>query len=179
MNGAGLPGMPSSSSTLPSSVTLRTKWPPSSVRNIVSSGAMCTPCARGYCPSPPGAQKIALAIEDHHRVLAAVECVDAIVAVDTDRGDLFERPAVGQFRPLGADPVFELAASENHRTPPCACIQPTSEHRHPVAERKHRVRWLRKLAGRCLPNMLPARSRGKSLQAEEPRCRTEETTGWR
>src|SRR5712671_2169393 len=54
----GLPGTPSSSRTLPSSVTLRTKWPPSSVRNIVESGAIWTPCARGYCPSPQERKKL-------------------------------------------------------------------------------------------------------------------------
>src|SRR5712671_2564387 len=58
MYGAGLSGTPSSSSTLPSSVTLRTKCPPSSVRNIVSSGAMWTPCARGYSPSPHDRRKL-------------------------------------------------------------------------------------------------------------------------
>src|SRR5215469_1205332 len=77
----------------------------------------------GILALAPGAQKIAVAIEDHHRMLAAVEGVDAIVAVDTDGGDLFERPAVGQFRPLGVDPVSELAASDDHRTPPCTCIR--------------------------------------------------------
>ena len=32
----------------------------------------------------PGAQKIALAIEDHHRVLAAIEHVEIVTAVNTD-----------------------------------------------------------------------------------------------
>jgi hypothetical protein len=38
----------------------------------------------GILPLAPGAQKIALAIEDHHRVLAAIEDVDAILAVNPD-----------------------------------------------------------------------------------------------
>jgi len=43
----------------------------------------------------PGAQKIALAIEDQHRVLAAVEDINVVVAVDTNPANLLERPAVG------------------------------------------------------------------------------------
>ena len=74
---------------MPSKVTLRTKWPPSSVRNIVSSGAMWTPRARGYCPLAPKPQKIALSIEDDHRVLAMVE--DANVVVVDQREDEVSR----------------------------------------------------------------------------------------
>src|ERR1041384_4411313 len=81
--GAGSPGTPSSRSTLPSSSRhLRAKWAPPSVRAIDSSGPMWTPCARGYCPSPPGAQKIALAVEYYHRVVTAIEAVDVVVLVD-------------------------------------------------------------------------------------------------
>ena len=58
MYGAGLPGMPSVSSTLPSSVHWRTVWSPSSVSQIVSSGAMKTPCARGNMPSPQERRKL-------------------------------------------------------------------------------------------------------------------------
>jgi hypothetical protein len=86
----------------------------------------------------PGAQKVALTIENHHRVLAAVEDIDAILAVDPDGGDLLERPAVGQFRPLGIDAVFELAGSQDHRTPLCPCMHSKSQHRH--AGRKPQAR---------------------------------------
>src|SRR5580692_9176339 len=112
--GEGLPGTPSSSSTLPSSVTLRTKCPPSSVRNIVSSGAMWTPCARGYWPSPHDRRKFALAVEHHHRVLAPIEHIDVVVPVDADTADLLEGPAGCQFPPVGIDPVSELFASDDH-----------------------------------------------------------------
>jgi hypothetical protein len=52
MKGAGLPEIPNVSSTFPSSVHWRTVWSPSSVSQIVSSGAMKTPWARGNIPSP-------------------------------------------------------------------------------------------------------------------------------
>jgi hypothetical protein len=54
----------------------------------VSSGAMWTPRARGYCPSPQP-QKIALSIEDDHRVPAMVE--DANVVVVDQREDEVSR----------------------------------------------------------------------------------------
>src|SRR5262252_2240053 len=77
-------------------------------------------------PLAPGAQKIALPIEHHHRVLAAVEHVDAILAVDPDGGDLLERPPVGQFCPGGVDAVFELVASHDHWPPPLPVHPSTS-----------------------------------------------------
>src|SRR5204862_265649 len=44
--------MPKVCNTLPSSVHWRTVWSPSSVSQIVSSGAMNTPCGRTNTPSP-------------------------------------------------------------------------------------------------------------------------------
>src|SRR2546430_4827397 len=104
MNGAGLPGTPSSSRTLPSSVTLRTKCPPSSVRNIVSSGVMWTPCARGYCPSPHERKKLP------SRSKTIIGCtpikhIDVVVVVDADPANLLERPPVGQLGPVVIDPI--------------------------------------------------------------------------
>ena len=58
MNGAGLPGMPIVSSTLPSKVQCRTVWSPSSVSQIVSSGATWTPCGRVNTPSPQVRNKL-------------------------------------------------------------------------------------------------------------------------
>jgi hypothetical protein len=55
-------------------------------------------------------------VENDHRVLAAIEHIDVVVAVHTDPADFLEGPAVGQFRPLGIDAVFKLAASDDHRT---------------------------------------------------------------
>src|SRR2546430_2761435 len=69
-------------------------------------------------PLAPGAQEIALAVENHHRVVAAIEGVDVVVSVDPDRGDLFERPAVGQFRPILYDAVLEIAAADLDRHVP-------------------------------------------------------------
>ena len=43
----------------------------------------------------PLAHEIALAIEDHHRVHAAIKDIDVIVAVDADPANLLEGPTVG------------------------------------------------------------------------------------
>src|SRR5215469_2928591 len=66
----------------------------------------------------PRAEKIALAIEDNHRMLAAIEHIDIVVSIDPDPANLLERPALWQFRPFSNDAVPELATSDNHRTPP-------------------------------------------------------------
>ena len=50
----------------------------------------------------PRAEEGARAIEHHDGVRAAVEDVDVVLAVDADRGDVAEGPAVGQLRP-GSD----------------------------------------------------------------------------
>jgi hypothetical protein len=42
----------------------------------------------------PGSQKVALAIEDDHRVFTAVEDINIIVAVDADPANLLKGPAV-------------------------------------------------------------------------------------
>ena len=62
----------------------------------------------------PGSQETALSVEHDHRVLAAIEHIDVVVAVHTDPADLLERPSVGQSRPIGIDAVSELAASDDH-----------------------------------------------------------------
>ena len=43
----------------------------------------------------PGSQKVALAIEDDHRVLTAAEHINVVVAIDADPANLLEGPAVG------------------------------------------------------------------------------------
>ena len=63
----------------------------------------------------PRAQEVALAVEHHHRVVAAIEDIDIIVAVDPDPADLLERPAIGQLRPVGIDLISIFAASDDHR----------------------------------------------------------------
>ena len=109
------------SSTLPSSVHLRTVWSPSSVQyRSCRPASMCRPCARVEQALAPGAQEIAVAVEHHHRVLAAIEDVDLVLAVDADRGDVLERPAVGQLRPVLDHAVAILAISDDgsHRRLP-------------------------------------------------------------
>src|SRR6202040_3288312 len=63
----------------------------------------------------PGAQKIALAIEHHDRMFAAIENVDVVPGVDADCPDLLERPAFRQLRPILDDTVFEIAGANNNR----------------------------------------------------------------
>jgi len=48
-------------------------------------------------------REIAPAVEHHHRVLAPIEHIDVVVAVDADTADLLEGPACWQFRPVGID----------------------------------------------------------------------------
>ncbi len=61
----------------------------------------------------PGAQEIALAVEHHDRVFAAIERVNIVLGVDPDGGDLLERPAGRQLRPILDDAVFEVAATDD------------------------------------------------------------------
>ena len=60
-------------------------------------------------PFAPAFDEIAIAVEHHHRVLAAIEDVDAVLAVDGDRGDVREIPAVGQLRPVLHHAIAMLA----------------------------------------------------------------------
>src|SRR5262249_54029705 len=62
---------------------------------------------------PPGPDEVALAVEDDHRVLAAVEAVDAVLAIDRDRGDVLELPSFRQLRPVLDHAVAVLAGTEN------------------------------------------------------------------
>ena len=59
----------------------------------------------------PSALEVAVPIEDHHRVRTAIEDVDAVLAVDRDRGDIAELPAVGQLRPVLDHAITILAAA--------------------------------------------------------------------
>ncbi len=64
----------------------------------------------------PRAQEVALAVEDHHRVRAAVEGVDAILRVDPDRGHVGVELAAGRhLRPRVVDLVAIGAAAEDDR----------------------------------------------------------------
>jgi len=66
----------------------------------------------------PRTQEVSFAVEHHHRVVAAIEDIDIIVAVDPDPADLLERPAIGRLRPVGIDLVSIVAASHDHRHTP-------------------------------------------------------------
>ncbi len=44
----------------------------------------------------PGSEEIAVAVEHHHRVVAAIEDEHAILRVDADSGDIAEREACGE-----------------------------------------------------------------------------------
>src|SRR5580704_19139804 len=63
----------------------------------------------------PGAQEVAVSVEYHHRVLAAIEHIDVVFGVDPDCADLLERPAVRQPRPVLNDAVPVLAAPDYGR----------------------------------------------------------------
>ena len=57
----------------------------------------------------PAGDEIAFAVEHHHRMFAAVEDIDAILAVDRDGGDVGEIPPVGQLGPVFHHAVAMLA----------------------------------------------------------------------
>ena len=61
----------------------------------------------------PGIQQVAVAVEHHHRVLAAIEDIDPVLRVDRDRRDVLEAPALRQFRPVGLHPVCVSAVADD------------------------------------------------------------------
>ena len=61
----------------------------------------------------PTLDEIAVAVEHDHRVFAAIEDVDAVLAVDADRGDVGELPAVRQFCPVLHHAIAMLAGAED------------------------------------------------------------------
>src|ERR1051325_298581 len=65
----------------------------------------------------PGAQQVAVLVKHSDRVLAAVEGVDILLAVDPDRGAIPEHDLVRDLRPAFLDLEAPLAATEPHRHP--------------------------------------------------------------
>src|SRR5690349_15833116 len=65
-------------------------------------------------PLPPAVEEAPVAIEDDHRVRAAIEQEDAVLAVDRDRGDVAELDPGRQLAPTGQRPIGPLALPENH-----------------------------------------------------------------
>src|SRR5712672_1531671 len=63
----------------------------------------------------PACDEIAQAVEHHHRMGAAIEDVDAVLAVDRHGGDVGKVPAVGQLSPILHDAVAMLVRAENGR----------------------------------------------------------------
>src|SRR5581483_11798555 len=87
----------------------------------------------------PALDEIAVAIEHDHRVLAAIEDVDAVLAVDRHGGRIGELPAVRQFGPVLHYTITMLAGAEDvfHVLPPIC--------RHSGMRRKAQARnpsWL-------------------------------------
>ena len=62
----------------------------------------------------PRAQEVAVAVEHHHRMLAAIEDIDVVLAVDGHGGDVAELPAVGQLGPVLDHAITMLAASKDY-----------------------------------------------------------------
>ena len=63
----------------------------------------------------PGAQEVALAVEHHHGVLAAIEHVDLVLAVDGDSADIHELPLVRKLGPVLDYPIAMLATAQHSR----------------------------------------------------------------
>ena len=87
----------------------------------------------------PGPQEVSVAVEHDHRVLAAVEDIDVVVAVHADAADFLERPAGGQFCPVLHRFIGVFAAADgcHGRFPfvPCASVPRTSVLDQPRASR--------------------------------------------
>jgi len=68
----------------------------------------------------PSAQQIAVGIEHGDRMLAAIEGVDPVLAVDADRGAVTERDFVRHLRPILVDleGVFATAELNRHASSP-------------------------------------------------------------
>src|SRR5262249_15463755 len=66
----------------------------------------------------PRAQKIALSVEYDHRMLAAVEDVDLVLTVHSNRGNVFKLPCVGKFGPIVHHRIamFTTAQHDRHGT---------------------------------------------------------------
>src|SRR6516164_4224902 len=62
----------------------------------------------------PGAQQVAIAVEYRNRMVAAIEGVDVILAVDPDRGAIAEHDLVRDLRPALLDLERPFAAAERH-----------------------------------------------------------------
>ncbi len=77
----------------------------------MSSGPMVAPCARLKTPSPQERKKVAVAVEDDDRMLAARETINLILVIDRDRRHFMKGPVVGQFSPSFDHFVAKLAAS--------------------------------------------------------------------
>src|ERR1700730_1501823 len=64
---------------------------------------------------PPRPKEIAIAVEDHDRMLAPAKGVDVVFRVYGDRRHLLERPGVGQLCPILDDPILEVARTNDVR----------------------------------------------------------------
>src|SRR5712691_2226499 len=83
----------------------------------------------------PGAQEVAVVVENRHRMVAPVEGIDVVVAVDPDRGAIAEHDLVRDLRPALLDLETPLAAAKRHShgRPPSSRISGIIDPRRPPA----------------------------------------------
>ena len=67
---------------------------------------------QAFAPAP---EEISLAVQHHHRMVAAVEDIDAVLAVDRDGSGVSQAPAVRQLGPVFNHAVTVFARAENGR----------------------------------------------------------------
>src|SRR5450755_4003222 len=72
---------------------------------------------------PPRAQAIAVAVEHDHRMVATMERVDAIVAIDADRGHIAELPLFRPFGPALENTIPVVAAAKDRGHAVCSRVQ--------------------------------------------------------
>jgi hypothetical protein len=63
-------------------------------------------------PIAPRAEKVAVAVEDDHRVFAAGEAIKLVFVIDCHRSDFVKSPVIGQFSKTFDDFISILSASQ-------------------------------------------------------------------
>src|SRR5437762_2154622 len=104
----------------------------------------------------PGAQQIASLIEDRDRVIAAIEGVDIVLAVDPDCGAIAEHDLIGYLGPALLDLETPLAAAEPLRHRRLPFVAPCHHRRGPA--RQARASVFANLASRREPRPIVRRT---------------------
>src|SRR5262249_35715432 len=73
----------------------------------------------------PAPDEVAVAVEHDHRVVAAIEHVDAVLAIDPDGTDVGQIPSVGKLGPVLDDAIAVFARTQEYRGSRLGCATRT------------------------------------------------------